>query len=143
MLIGEYQHSVDEKGRVAIPARLREDLGERFIITRGLENCLFVFPATEWEQVRERLSSLSFTKADARAFTRYLFSGAMEGEPDKQGRVLLSPSLREYAKIEKDVVIIGVSTRAEIWSKEQWETYRDGTGVSYEDIAEKLAEVDL
>lgn len=143
VLIGEYQHTIDDKGRIAVPSRLREDLGERFIVTRGLENCLFVFPMSEWELVRERLRSLSFTKSDARAFTRYLFSGAMEGEVDRQGRVLITPTLRDYAKLEKDVMVIGVSTRVEIWSKEQWEAYREKADLSYEDIAEKLAEVDL
>jgi len=143
MLIGEYHHNLDEKGRVTVPSRLRERLGERFIITRGLDNCLFVFPVSEWERLQEKLRGLSLGKADARAFTRFLFSGAMECELDSQGRALIPPNLREYARLEKEVVVVGVSTRAEIWSKEEWTRYQEEAELSYEVIAEKLAEMDL
>ncbi|MEW6243078.1 MAG: division/cell wall cluster transcriptional repressor MraZ [Bacillota bacterium] len=143
MLIGEYQHAIDEKGRLTMPSKLREHLGDRFIIARGLENCLFVFPMPEWERLQRRLTQLSLTKSDARAFTRFLFSGATEGEFDRQGRVLIPQNLREYSSIEKDVVVIGVSTRVEIWSAQNWEDYKRRTDVSYEDIAEKLADFDL
>jgi len=143
LLIGEYQHAIDEKGRLTMPSKLREDLGDRFIIARGLENCLFVFPMPEWERLQKRLTQLSLTKSDARAFTRFLFSGATEGEFDRQGRVLIPQNLREYSSIEKDVVVIGVSTRVEIWSAQKWEDYKRRTDVSYEDIAEKLADFDL
>ncbi|HHY38845.1 MAG TPA: division/cell wall cluster transcriptional repressor MraZ [Clostridia bacterium] len=143
MLIGEYQHLIDEKGRVTVPARLREGLGEKFIMARGLENCLFLFPMDEWARIQEKLKSLSLTRSDARAFTRFLFSGAQEAQVDRQGRVLISPNLREYAALDKEVVLVGVSTRAEIWAKEQWERYKERAGASFAEVAEKLADIEL
>ncbi len=136
--MGEYTHSIDAKGRLIIPAKFRQELGESFVITRGLDRCLFVFPAPEWQRIVERLKSLSFTNADVRAFTRFFFSGATEGELDKQGRVHLPPPLREYAQLEKDCAIIGVSTRVEIWSQPAWESYFQQSAGSFGEIAEKL-----
>lgn len=143
MFMGEYQHSIDAKGRLAVPAKFREALGEKFVVTKGLDNCLFVYPMEEWKTLEQKLKALPFTKADARAFVRFFFSGATECELDKQGRILLPANLREYSTLEKDVVVIGVSTRVEIWSKEQWEKYSTEAGDSYEEIAEKIVDFDL
>ncbi|NLL19048.1 MAG: division/cell wall cluster transcriptional repressor MraZ [Clostridia bacterium] len=143
MFMGEYQHSIDSKGRVSIPAKFREELGERFVTTKGLDKSLFVYPMEEWQRLSQKLRSLPFTRADARAFARFFFSGAIECELDKQGRVLLPQLLREHAKINKDVIIIGVSTRVEIWAKEVWEEYSLQAASDYEDIAEKMVDLDL
>jgi len=138
MLMGEYYHSIDSKGRLIIPAKFRDELGEKFVITRGLDRCLFVFPPHEWQQIEAKLKNLSFTNADVRAFTRFFFSGALECELDRQGRVHLPPTLREYAQLEKDCAIIGVSTRVEIWSQPVWENYFQQSAGSFSEIAEKL-----
>ncbi len=143
MFTGEYHHTLDGKGRVIIPSRLREGLGDRFVITRGLDHCLFVYPNSEWVRLEQKLKELSFTKKDARAFMRLFFSGAMEVEADKQGRVLIPQNLREYAGIEKDVMFIGVSNRVELWSKESWEQYFNSADENYEELAEKLEDIDL
>ncbi|NPV26568.1 MAG: division/cell wall cluster transcriptional repressor MraZ [Firmicutes bacterium] len=143
MFMGEYQHSIDPKGRLIIPARFREALGDRFIATKGLDNCLFLYPLSEWQVIEEKLKTLPFTKADARAFVRFFFSGATECEVDKQGRILLPGNLREFARIERDVVIIGVSTRVEVWSKEEWEKYSQQAEQSYEEIAEKIVDLGI
>ncbi|HEY3365806.1 MAG TPA: division/cell wall cluster transcriptional repressor MraZ [Symbiobacteriaceae bacterium] len=136
--MGEFQHSVDAKGRLAIPAKLREGLGERFIATKGLESCLFVFPMKEWDTFSEKLRSLPVASVDARQFTRLFFSGATECEADPQGRILLPANLRTFAGLEKDVVIVGVSSRVEIWAQPKWEEYCQKAEESYPEIAEKL-----
>ena len=118
MLIGEYAHTIDAKGRVFVPARLREDLGERFILSKGLDNCLFVYSAEEWAALESRIRALPLSKG--RQLQRFFFSGASEAEVDKQGRVLLPQNLRAYAGLERDAVIIGASTRAEIWDAKRW-----------------------
>ena len=123
MFIGEHQHSIDDKGRLIIPSKFREDLGYEFIMTKGLDNCLFVYPKSEWQMVEEKLKTLPLTNRDARAFIRFFFAGASECTLDKQGRVLVPANLREHSKLEKEAVIIGVSTRMEIWSKEEWDAY--------------------
>lgn len=138
MFLGEYQHSIDEKGRVIMPARFRDQLGPNFIITRGLDGCLFVYPATEWEKLSQEVQTLPLAKKDARAFSRMLFSGAAEGECDKQGRVSLPANLREYAGIERDVVSIGVSSRIEIWAAHNWARVNADAAQRYEELAEKL-----
>ena len=143
MFMGEYQHSIDAKGRIIIPAKLRDALGETFVITRGLENCLFVYPEQEWEQLELKLKELPFTKKDVRAFTRFLLSGAVEVELDKQGRALLPNNLREFANIDKDCVIIGVSSRVEIWSKDNWDQYCQKADASFEEIAETIVDLDI
>ena len=119
MLTGQYTHSIDAKGRVNFPAKLREELGERFIITRGLDNCLFVYSVDEWDQRAAKLHELPISKSAP--LNRFFFAGAAEAEPDKQGRVLLPAHLREYAGLDRDVTIAGVSNRAEIWDSERWE----------------------
>jgi len=136
--MGEYHHNIDAKGRLAIPARFREGLGERFVATKGLDNCLFVFPMAEWARLEEKLKALPFTRADARAFVRFFFAGAAECELDAQGRILIPEHLRTYAKLEKECVILGVSNRVEIWAKAEWEAYQAKADAAYEEIAEKL-----
>ncbi|WP_069650154.1 division/cell wall cluster transcriptional repressor MraZ [Caloranaerobacter ferrireducens] len=143
MFIGEYQHSIDKKGRLIIPAKFREDLGDSFILTKGLDNCLFVYPKSEWKVLEEKLKSLPLTRKDARAFVRFFFAGATECELDKQGRILIPSNLRQHCKLVKDAVIIGVSNRVEIWSKEEWILYNEDEDLSYENIAEKMAELGI
>jgi MraZ protein len=143
MFMGEFQHSIDEKGRIIIPAKFRELLGTSFVVTRGLDHCLFVYPMEEWSLLEQKLKSLPLMKADARAFSRFFFSGATEVEWDKQGRVNLPSNLRQYAKLEKECVIIGVSNRVEIWSKETWAEYYDTSEQSFNEIAEKLVDFDF
>ncbi|SMB96448.1 MraZ protein [Desulfonispora thiosulfatigenes DSM 11270] len=143
MFIGEFQHTIDDKGRLIMPAKYREALGDDFVITKGLEGCLFVYPQSEWSKLETKLRSLPFTKKDARAFARFFFSGAVEGLLDKQGRVLLPLNLRTYADLKKNVVIAGISSRIEIWSKENWDNYINDTEDSYEELAEKMIEFDI
>ncbi|MDN5346805.1 MAG: transcriptional regulator MraZ [Clostridia bacterium] len=141
MFMGEYQHSVDEKGRLTIPARFREELGERFILTKGLDNCLFGYPFSEWAMIEQKLKALPFTRADVRAFVRFFFSGACECEFDRQGRILLPQNLREYARLEKEVVIAGVSSRIEIWNQSFWLDYCARTAGQFAELAEKLVDL--
>jgi len=138
MFMGEYSHSVDAKGRLIIPAKLRDGLGERFIATKGLDKCLFVFPLKEFEAFSERLRGLGTSSSQARAFNRLFFSGATECELDPQGRILVPANLREYAGIDKDCVIVGVENRVEIWAQERWAEYSEEAGELYDEIAEKL-----
>ncbi|SHK24289.1 division/cell wall cluster transcriptional repressor MraZ [Desulforamulus aeronauticus] len=141
MFMGEFQHNIDPKGRLIVPARFREGLGDRFIVTKGLDNCLFVYPLQEWAEVEQKLKSLPFARADARAFVRFFFSGATECEADKQGRILLPNNLREYAKLDKETMVVGVSTRVEIWSKEEWDRYNTQAEASFEELAEKIVDL--
>lgn len=138
MLIGEYEHSLDAKGRLIMPAKLREDMGEKFIITKGLDGCLFGFSQEEWTHFEEKLKTLPLTNKNARDFVRFFLSGAMECEIDKQGRFLIASNLREYANMEKDVVIIGVGTRLEIWQKDKWKSYNSDENISADEIAENM-----
>lgn len=143
MFMGEYHHTIDGKGRFILPVKFREALGEQFVATKGLDNCLFVYPREEWAIIESKLKQLPFTKADARAFVRFFFAGAAECESDKQGRVLIPTNLRDYAKLDKDIVIVGVSNRIEIWSREVWEKYSCEAELSYGDIAEKLEDLGI
>ncbi len=143
MFIGEYQHTLDTKGRIIMPSKFRDELGEEFVMTKGLDNCLFVYPKEEWAILEEKLKTLPLTNRDARAFIRFFFAGASEGVLDKQGRVLIPANLRELSKLDKDAVVIGVSTRLEIWSKEEWDAYNDDDNLSYDSIAEKMAELGI
>lgn len=138
MFIGEYHHAIDEKGRIFIPAKFREQLGYNFVITRGIENCLFVYPNKNWAQITDKLNSLPFTKKDARTFNRFFMSGATNVELDKQGRVNIASPLIEYAGLEKDCVVIGTGDRLEIWSKSSWDDFFNSTKDSMSDIAENL-----
>lgn len=121
-----------------MPAKLREDMGEKFIITKGLDGCLFGFSQNEWENFETKLKTLPLTNKNARDFVRFFLSGAMECEIDKQGRFLLSSNLRNVATLEKEVVIIGVGTRIEIWNKDKWEEYNSEENISADDIAENM-----
>ena len=138
MLIGEYEHSLDVKGRLIMPAKLREDMGEKFIITKGLDGCLFGFSQNEWTNFEEKLKVLPLTNKNARDFVRFFLSGAIECELDKQGRFLIASNLREYANMEKDVAIIGVGTRLEIWDREKWKAYNSDENISADEIAENM-----
>lgn len=138
MLIGEYEHTLDVKGRIIMPAKLRENMNEKFVITKGLDGCLFGFPMSEWTSFEEKLKSLPITNKDARDFVRFFLSGAVESEIDKQGRFLIASNLREYASMEKEVIIIGVGTRIEFWSKARWKKYNSIDNISTEDFAENM-----
>ncbi len=138
MLIGEYEHSLDVKGRLILPAKIREDMGDKFIVTKGLDGCLFGFSQTEWLSFEEKLKTLPLTNKNARDFVRFFLSGATECEIDKQGRFLIASNLREYANLEKDAVIIGVGTRIEIWNKEKWKSYNSDENISADEIAENM-----
>lgn len=143
MFLGEYQHSLDAKGRITVPAKFRDELGINFVATKGLDNCIFLYPPQEWQRIEHKLHSLPFTRADVRSFTRFFFSGAAEMEIDKQGRILLPLNLREYAAIEKDLLIIGVGSRVEIWSDRKWAEYTAATASSYEALAESLDDLGI
>ncbi len=138
MLLGEYKHTIDSKGRIIIPSKFREKLGENFIVTRGLDGCLFGYPAKEWEEVEEKLQKLPMAKRDARKFTRFFYSAATECKIDKQGRVNLPQKLIDFADIEKNCYLVGVSNRFEIWSEENWDTFTEEAEGSFEDIAEDM-----
>lgn len=120
LLIGEFSHSIDDKGRMIFPAKLREALGEKFVLAKGLDGCLFVYSSEEWDALAQKVKQMPMSKA--RNIQRFLFAGACEVEPDKQGRILIAANLREFANLSKDAVVVGASNRAEIWDKEQWET---------------------
>lgn len=143
MLMGEFKHNVDAKGRLIMPAKFREELGETFIITRGLDGCLFGYPLSQWELLQEKLKQLPLAKKDVRAFTRFFYSAAMEAELDKQGRINIPQTLLDYAKIEKECRIVGVSDRIEIWSNEKWEAFADEAAENFEDIAETMIDFGL
>ena len=138
MLIGEYEHSLDVKGRLILPAKIREDMGDKFIVTKGLDGCLFGFSQNEWTNFEEKLKTLPLTNKNARDFVRFFLSGATECEIDKQGRFLIAGNLREYANLEKDAIIIGVGTRIEIWNREKWKSYTSDENISADEIAENM-----
>lgn len=140
MLMGEYRHNIDDKGRLIIPAKLREELGNNCVITRGLDGCLFIYPNEEWQKIVAKLNTLPFTKKDARNFTRFFLSGAQESEFDKQGRINITSPLVSYADLSKECVIIGVNDRIEIWSSENWDKFMNINSDSLSDIAENLFE---
>lgn len=142
MFIGEYQHSLDSKNRIVVPAKLREGLGSRFVITKGLDECLYVYPLEEGKVLENKLKTLPLTNKDARTFVRFFFSGACEVELDKQFRGLIPQNLKEYAKIEKDIVSIGVLSRVEIWSREMWDKYNE-SNVDFDYIAEKMNDLGI
>lgn len=136
--MGEYQHNIDDKGRLIIPAKLRDCLGSTFILTRGLDQCLFVYPMNEWKTLEQQLQAMPVMKSEARAFTRFFFSGATACEWDKQGRIHMAAHLRQYAQLEKECVIIGVQNRVEIWSKPSWVKYVLQAESSFSTLAETL-----
>lgn len=142
MFYGEYEHTIDNKGRLIIPSKFREafkeNYVERFFVTRGLDTCLFVFAEDEWKKQEAKFRTLSFTNAEARQFNRLYFSGACEVTCDQQGRILVPDYLKDFAKITRDVIIVGVSNRMEIWSKESWQEFYKNTKNSFEKIAENI-----
>ncbi len=143
MFIGEYNHNIDTKGRLIIPSRFRDGLNEKFIITRGLDKCLFVYPMEEWGKLVKIIQSLPFTKKKNRDFQRFFLSGAIECEIDKQGRINISNSLINYATLEKECVIVGVNERLEIWSEQSWNTFIADNEEDFSDIAEDIFESDV
>ena len=141
MFIGEYKHTIDEKGRLAVPVKFRAQLSSGAVVTRGLDNCLFLYTEDEWKILAEKLASLPINKANTRAFSRLMLAGAMDVSMDKQGRVILPDYLRKYAGVGKNVVVAGLYNRLEIWNEEKWEEYKSGTEESSGDIAEQLGEL--
>ncbi len=142
MFYGEYEHALDRKGRLIIPAKCRQALKEietqSLFMTRGLDGCLFVFPESEWQALEQRFRQIPFTKSEGRKFNRLFFSGAARVSPDRLGRVLVPRSLKEFAEIRTDVVIVGVSNRLELWAKEKWQAFYDQSRQSFEEVAERL-----
>lgn len=142
MFYGEYEHTIDRKGRLIIPSRFREILKEhyadKFFVTRGLERCLFVFTEEEWRRQELKFKSMSFTRADSRKFNRLVFGGACEAICDKQGRILLPQHLKKWAGIERNVMVIGVANRFEIWSTDRWREFYDAAQENFEEVAERL-----
>ena len=138
MLSGEYRHSIDLKGRVIVPSKIREEIGEKIVITRGLDGCLFGYSENTWNDIMQKLNSLPFTKRDARNFTRFMTSGAITLEFDKQGRINIPNYLNQYASLIHDVVIIGVIDRIEIWSSDNWNKFMNENVESLSDISENL-----
>ena len=136
MLIGEYEHTIDAKGRLSMPSKLRRDMGEAFIVTKGLDGCLFAFSQEEWKNFETKLKALPLSDKNARNFVRFFLAGATECEIDKQGRFLIPSNLREAGKLEKEAVIIGVGTRLEIWNKEVWVSKDEE--ISADEIAENM-----
>lgn len=141
MFMGEYSHSIDAKGRLIVPSKFREQLGNEFVVTKGLDGCLFVYSNAEWQRIEENLREKPLTSKDARMFVRFFFAGAASCEVDKQGRILLPANLREYAGIDRDVVSLGVYSRVEIWSKERYMEHNDFADM--DDIAEHMAELGI
>ncbi|MEG2310461.1 MAG: division/cell wall cluster transcriptional repressor MraZ [Clostridia bacterium] len=143
MLLGEFNHNLDDKGRVSIPSKFREDLGTSVILTKGLDNCLFAYSKDEWQIFEAKLKTLPLTNILARNFTRFFYSGATECDIDKQGRINIAQTLREYASLSKDIVIVGVSTRIEIWDKEKWLTYISNDNLDVNEIASQMSQLGI
>ncbi|NLA33364.1 MAG: division/cell wall cluster transcriptional repressor MraZ [Tenericutes bacterium] len=140
MFKGEYRHNIDEKGRLIIPAKFRHELGESFIITRGLDGCLFAYTNNEWSMIVNKLKELPFTKKDARSFMRFFLAGATDVEFDKQGRINITSPLVDYADLKKECIVIGVNDRLEIWNKEKWDSFVNTNNEEFSNIAENLFE---
>lgn len=143
MFIGEYQHTIDEKGRMAIPAKMRGKLLDGAVVTRGLDNCLFVYTKEEWQKLADKLAALPLTSANSRAFSRLMLAGAMDVEFDKQGRILLPAYLRDFASLKNKAVVAGLYNRIEIWNESAWKAYKEGTEKNTEEITKNLAELGI
>ncbi len=141
MFIGEYSHNLDDKGRLAIPVKFRHDLAEGAVVTRGLDACLFLYTKAEWNKLAEKLASLPFSQAKARAFSRLMLAGAMDVEIDKQGRIILPEYLRQFAQLKKEVVVAGLYNRLELWDSNAWQSYKEQTEKESTDIAEQMGEL--
>lgn len=144
MFYGEYQHTIDRKGRIILPAKFREaaksNYIEKFFVTRGLDKCLFMFSEEEWKNYELKLKAVSFTRQQARTFNRLYFSGAIEVVPDRQGRIIIPQYLKDFANIKKEVVVVGVSNRIELWSKASWQDFYANSSIAFEEIAQNLLE---
>lgn len=138
MLMGEFHHNIDEKNRLVIPSKFRSELGEKFVITRGLDKCLFIYSYSEWNKIVDKLKTLPFTQRDARNFTRFFLSSAADCEFDRSGRVCITSPLIDYAGINHECVIIGANDRLEVWAKEAWDKFMDDNMDNFADIAENL-----
>ena len=138
MFIGEYSHTIDDKGRLAVPKKFRLDLEGGAVVTRGLDHCLFLYTRNEWLKLAEKLANLPFAQSNSRAFARLMLAGAMDVEVDKQGRIILPEYLREFSGIKKEVVIAGLYNRLEIWNAEEWEKYKEKTEKESNEIAEQM-----
>lgn len=143
MLLGEYNHSIDEKGRVSIPSKFRENLGQSFVVTKGLDNCLFIYSKEEWSTFETKLKDLPLTNPNARNFIRFFFSGATECDLDKQGRINIPQNLREYADLSKDATIVGVSTRVEIWDTKKWNNYTSAENMDLNEIVIQMSNLGI
>lgn len=143
MFIGEYSYTIDEKRRISVPPKFRESLGKTAIITRGIENCLVLYPLKEWEKLSQKLENLPSSKIDARGFARIMLSGAVDTELDKMGRVLIPDYLKNYAFLEKNVAILGLSNRIEIWDEKRWNDYKEKTEKEVGNIAGRLEELGI
>ena len=141
MLIGEYKHNLDDKKRVAIPARFRKELGKKVVITHGLDQCLWIYPVKSWEKVAEKLSGLSIGQSDTRSFNRFMLAGAVETDFDSMGRILIPDFLKEFAGLRSEVVMTGVHTRVEVWDEKKWKEYKAGVTAMADKLAEKLGEI--
>lgn len=142
MLMGEFHHNIDEKGRIIIPSKLRDDLGSKIIVTRGLDSCLFLYSEEQWKVIVSKLQTLPFTKKDARNFTRIFLSGATVCDFDKQGRIKLTAQLCSYASLDKECIVLGVNDRLEIWAKDKWDSFFDSNKEILSDLADNLFEGD-
>ena len=143
MFMGEYNHTIDAKGRLIVPSKFREQLGNEFVVTKGLDGCLFLYPNNEWKIFEEKLRTLPLTNKNARTFTRFFLGSAVDGGLDKQGRVLISSALREFAGLEKEVVLVGVLDRVEIWDKAKWDDSNAVVEDNMDDIASQMEELGL
>lgn len=141
MFIGEYSHNLDDKGRLAVPVKFRRELAKGAVVTRGLDNCLFLYTKTEWAKLAEKLAALPISQANSRAFARLMLAGAMDVEIDKQGRMVLPEYLRHFASLKKEVIVAGLYSRLELWDSEAWNKYKTQTESQSSDIAEKMAEL--
>ncbi len=141
MLIGEYNHNLDPKKRLSLPSKWRKELGKKVVVTRGLDNCLFVYPLKEWQTVTEKIGRLPFGQADTRGFNRFFLSGAVESDVDSVGRILIPDFLKEFAGLETKVVLAGIHDRVEIWDVNRWSEYKAKIEKQAEALAEKLGEV--
>jgi MraZ protein len=141
MLIGEYTHTIDDKNRLSLPAKFRAEMGKKIVVTPGLDQCLFVFTQKEWEKIQMKLSSSSLLQADNRSFNRFMFAGAVEAEVDSIGRILIPDFLRDRANLKNKVVLIGVSSRVEIWNEKTWSEYKKVVEKQADTLAEKLGSI--
>ncbi len=141
MLIGEFKHTIDDKKRISLPVKIRKEIGKKIIITRGLDNCLFMYPIKEWEKISEQLGSLGMGQSDTRAFNRFMLAGAIEVAIDSVGRILIPEHLKNFAKIKSKVVFAGLHNRVEIWDEKSWESYKSKVLQKADEMAQKLGDI--